>query len=130
MSKEEPSKVRLDKYLWAIRVFKTRSLAGAACDKGKVSCIDNKLKASYSVKIGDLYHIKIDTDHSRVIEVIKLADKRESAEKMKPYFTDRSPEFVKKEKLPSVFYEPQAKRDKGTGRPTKKDGREIRKNLF
>ncbi|MFL5752811.1 MAG: RNA-binding S4 domain-containing protein [Bacteroidia bacterium] len=130
MAKEELRKVRLDKYLWAIRVFKTRSLASAACDKGRVICNNIKLKASYSVKPGDIYHIKIDTDHTRVIEVVALSEKRESAEKMRPYFIDRSPEQVKKEKLPSVFYEPQGKRDKGTGRPTKKDGREIRKNLF
>lgn len=132
MPKEEPKplKVRLDKYLWAIRIFRTRSMAGEACDKGRVSCNGQKLKASHSVKTGETYHIRIDTDYTRIVEVVKLSDKRESAEKMKPYFIDKSPEREKKEILPSVFYEPQGQREKGSGRPTKKDGRDIRKNFF
>ena len=119
-------KVRIDKYLWAIRVFKTRSLAATACNNGRVMCNGQKIKASYTVKINDTYTIKISSELSRVIEVRALIDKRESAEKVKPYFADNSPKVEVKDKLDSIFYEPKIRRDKGSGRPSKKEGREMR----
>lgn len=117
-------KVRIDKYLWAIRVFKTRSQAAEACYKGKVMCNDNAVKASYSVKKGDTYTIKINKDYSRIIEVVDLVDKRGSAELMKPFYIDHSPPYVPVKKLPSAFYTPM-EREKGSGRPTKKNRRDM-----
>ncbi len=124
----EVQKVRIDKYLWAIRVFKTRSEAAEACNKGRVVCGDRKLKASYLVKTGETYEIKINADQKRKIEVSALLDRRMSAEKVKPYFSDHSPPPPElTDQLPSVFYEPQRNRKKGSGRPEKKEGRAIRK---
>ena len=99
-------KVRIDKYLWAIRVFKTRSLSADACYKGKVLCKDVAVKSSYSVKKGDTYIIKINKDYSRIIEVVELVEKRGSAETMKPFYIDHSPPYVPIKKEPSAFYTP------------------------
>jgi len=117
-------KVRIDKYLWAIRVFKTRSLASDACYKGKVLCKDIAVKSSYSVKKGDNYIIKINKDYSRIIEVVELVEKRGSAEDMKPFYIDHSPPYVPVKKEPSAFYTPMI-REKGSGRPTKKNRRSM-----
>lgn len=125
---EITEKIRLDKYLWAIRVFKTRSLAATACDKGKVKLNDNPAKASHTVKIGETYHIRIDTDYTRIIEVVKLLDKRHAFSYVKDYFVDHSPPREKKEMGLDAFILPQAKREKGSGRPTKKDRRNIGKS--
>lgn len=118
-------KLRLDKYLWAIRVFKTRSLAADAVNSGKVKMNGAGLKASHAVKIGETYHVKIDSDYTRIIEVKQLLDKRHSFSFVKDFFVDHSPPRDNKEILPSVFSFPQAKRDKGSGRPTKKDRRNL-----
>ena len=118
-------KVRIDKYLWAIRVFKTRTLAAEACYKGKVVCNGIAVKSSYSVKKGDRFTIEIHKEYSRIIEVVELLDKRGSAEAVKPFFIDHSPPYVKKHTEPSAFYSPPPKREKGTGRPTKKERRDL-----
>jgi ribosome-associated heat shock protein Hsp15 len=118
-------KVRVDKYLWAIRVYKTRSLAAEACDKGKVVCNSNAVKPSYSVKPGDKFTIRIQPDYSKVIEVVALVDKRGSAEKMKPFYTDHSLPYVPPKAEPSAFYSPKSDREKGSGRPTKKERRDL-----
>jgi ribosome-associated heat shock protein Hsp15 len=118
-------KVRIDKYLWAIRIFKTRSLASDACYKSKVLCKDVAVKSSYSVKKGDTYIIKINKDFSRIIEVIDLVEKRGSAEEMKPFYIDHSPPYVSTKKEPSAFYTPM-EREKGSGRPTKKNRRDMK----
>ncbi|MEK0750759.1 S4 domain-containing protein, partial [Mycobacterium ulcerans] len=70
-----PEKLRIDKYLWAIRIFKTRTQAAAACDSGKVKLQGVSVKASKTVVLGDQYEIKTDTRKWR-IEVIGLLDKR------------------------------------------------------
>lgn len=54
----ENEKLRIDKYLWAIRIFKTRSLATEACKGGKVKLDGNNLKPAHVVKVGDTYHIQ------------------------------------------------------------------------
>lgn len=121
-------KLRLDKYLWAIRVYKTRSLASDACNSGKVKMNEMALKPSHSVRIGEIYHIRIDTDYTRIIEVKQLLDKRHAFSFVKDYFIEHSPPREKKDILPSVFNLPQAKREKGSGRPTKKDRRDLGKD--
>jgi ribosome-associated heat shock protein Hsp15 len=121
-------KLRIDKYLWAIRVYKTRSLAAAACDRGKVKLNDQPVKASHAVKIGEKYFIRIDTDFTRIIEVTQLLEKRHAFSFVKDFFIDHSPEREKKEILPGVFILPQGKRDAGSGRPTKKQRRNLGKS--
>lgn len=122
---EEKVRLRVDKYLWAIRIFKTRNLAAEACAGNKVKLNNHPVKASHSVKIGEVYTISISTDCAKIIEVKEFLEKRVSAKLAKNYYLDHSPAKVKKEILPSVFIKPQAKRAKGTGRPTKKDRRNL-----
>ena len=130
--KPETKKVRLDKFLWAIRVFKTRSLASEACTSGRVK-LNNEctLKASHVVKTGETLHVRIDSEHTRIIEIKNIIDQRQSYSSIKENFIEHSNPPKRKEILPSVFVLPQGKRERGSGRPTKKDRRELKnKGLF
>jgi len=120
----DKEKLRLDKYLWAIRLFKTRSQAGEACDKGKVKMQGSSVKAARHVAIGDEYEIK--TDKRRwVIKVIALLDHRVQYQEALKYYTDITPEEEKQrlEFQAAVFFS--GKRQTKIGRPTKKDRREL-----
>ncbi len=116
-------KLRIDKYLWAIRIFKTRSLATEACKAGKVKLNNQSVKPSYLVKEGELYSIQKDSDKKN-IRVLELLEKRVDAKTAAQYFEDLSPKSDVP-RLHSVFTTPVLKRDRGTGRPTKKERREI-----
>jgi ribosome-associated heat shock protein Hsp15 len=84
------NKIRLDKYLWAIRIFKTRSLAAEACDKGKVKWKENSVKASKIPNIGDEYDIKTETRKWKII-VNGLIEKRVAYSEAIKYYTDITP---------------------------------------
>jgi ribosome-associated heat shock protein Hsp15 len=116
--------IRADTYLWAIRMYKSRTLAGTAIKGGKVKLNDENFKPSRIVKIGERYTLSIGTS-KKIIEVIAITDKRGNYEIAKTHYTDHSPIQTKEEKLESVFYTTNIKRDKGSGRPTKKDRRDI-----
>ncbi len=115
--------MRIDKYLWAVRIFKTRSLAAEACDKGKVSVNDAVIKASRNLKAGD----KISYSYgslTRTFEVKSLLENRVGAKDVINYCIETTP----KEDL--LNHEAMRKaaanwRAKGSGRPTKKDRREL-----
>ena len=120
----EKDKLRLDKYLWAIRIFKTRSQAGEACDKGKVKMQGSSVKAARHVVVGDEYEIK--TEKRRwIIKVSALLDHRVQYLEAIKYYTDITPEDEKQrlEFQAAVFYS--GKRQTKIGRPTKKDRREL-----
>ena len=120
----EKDKLRLDKYLWAIRIFKTRSQAGEACDKGKVKMLGSSVKAARHVVVGDEYEIK--TEKRRwIIKVSALLDHRVQYQEAIKYYTDITPEDEKQrlEFQAAVFYS--GKRQTKIGRPTKKDRREL-----
>lgn len=123
MSEEIKEKLRIDKYLWAIRIFKTRSLATDACKAGRVKLDQQSLKPSYVVKVGDTFHIQKD-QQKKIVKVVELLERRLDASSVQKYFEDLSP----KDETPrhySVFTSPVLKRERGTGRPTKKERREI-----
>ncbi len=116
-------KVRLDKYLWAIRLFKTRSQASAAIDAGKVKLQGSPVKASRAVAIGDEYDIKTES-RKWVIEATAILDTRlKYAEAVKYYIDKTPPEIIEAQK--SSFSFPTGKRMSKTGRPTKKDRRTL-----
>jgi ribosome-associated heat shock protein Hsp15 len=120
----DKEKLRLDKYLWAIRLFKTRSQAGDACDKGKVKMQGSSVKAARHVVIGDEYEIK--TEKRRwVIKVTAFLDHRVQYQEAIKYYTDITPEEEKQrlEFQAAVFFS--GKRQTKIGRPTKKDRREL-----
>ncbi|MBC7554820.1 MAG: RNA-binding S4 domain-containing protein [Taibaiella sp.] len=118
------NKVRLDKYLWAIRVFKTRSLATAAIDEGKVKMGGANLKPARIVGVGDRYDIKTPARKWN-IEVVALIQNRAAFEEAITKYVDMTSD---EDKLPpktisSGFYT--GKRISKTGRPTKKQRRDL-----
>lgn len=117
-------KLRLDKYLWAIRLFKTRTLAAAACDTGKVKFAGSQAKASKNVSIGDEYEVKTEAKRWR-IKVTGLLEKRVAASQAIKNYIDITP----KEELQRLQYQAASfhtgKRQSKIGRPTKKKRREL-----
>ncbi len=117
--------IRLDSYLWAIRMFKSRSLASDAIKNNKVKLNDEIVKAAHIVKIGECYTISYPQNVKKIVEVTGIIDKRQSFEVAKANYIDHSPPVEKTEKLDSVFFMPNMLRDRGAGRPTKKDKRDM-----
>ncbi|MEI6311056.1 MAG: RNA-binding S4 domain-containing protein [Bacteroidota bacterium] len=119
-------KVRVDKWLWAIRLYKSRTLATEACEAGKVKMDNTSIKASKLVAIGDT--IQIRHNHSiKIFKIGKLIDKRVSATIAVTCYEDLSPPEIIDPLLKSVFHKAGGIRDKGAGRPTKRDRRDIDK---
>lgn len=116
-------KLRIDKYLWAIRIFKTRSLATEACKAGRVKLNGQNIKASYVVKVGEQYAVQKGPER-KVIQVTALLERRVDAKTAVQFYQDQTP-VEETYAFKSVFQAPVLKRDRGTGRPTKKDRREI-----
>ncbi|WP_293944209.1 MULTISPECIES: RNA-binding S4 domain-containing protein [unclassified Sphingobacterium] len=116
-------KLRIDKYLWSIRLFKTRTLATEACKAGRVKLNGQNIKPSYEVKVGDVYHIQKGIE-KKVVKVIALLERRVDAKTAVQFYEDQTP-VEETVGYKSVFQAPVLKRDRGTGRPTKKDRREI-----
>ncbi len=115
---------RLDKWLWAVRIFKTRSIAAEYCKKGKVKINEISSKPSKSVNINDI--IDVYKNHINYkYKVTGLIDKRVSFEIAKKNYIDLTP---KSEFINSEVYKTE-NRKKGLGRPTKKDLRNINKFL-
>jgi ribosome-associated heat shock protein Hsp15 len=120
----EKVKLRLDKYLWAIRIFKTRSQATDACEKGKVKMNGISVKASRHVSIGDEYEIKTES-RKWVIKISGILDHRVQFQEAVKYFIDATP-LEEKQRLEfqsAAFFT--GKRVSRIGRPTKKDRREL-----
>src|SRR5271169_1754493 len=98
-------KLRLDKYLWAIRLFKTRTAAAAACDKGKVKFNGSPAKAAKHINIGDEYEVKTKAKRWR-IKVTGLLHKRVKHEVALKYYIDITPaeEIQRLQYQAAVFY--------------------------
>jgi ribosome-associated heat shock protein Hsp15 len=117
-------KVRVDKYLWSIRVFKTRSQASDACDGGKVKLNGNSVKAAKPVSVGDKFEIRTE-GRKWMLEVTGLLSSRQAYSEAIKYYIDTTPEEDKLAPsfVASVFQT--GKRQSKIGRPTKKDRRNI-----
>lgn len=116
-------KLRIDKYLWSIRLFKTRSLATDACRAGRVKKEGINIKPSYEVKIGEVYQVSKAVE-KKIIKVLDLLYTRVDAKKAVLAYADLTPP-EETAKYKSMFHAPHLQRDAGTGRPTKKDRRDI-----
>jgi len=120
----EKEKLRIDKYLWSIRIFKTRSAAAAACDSGKVRYQGSAVKASRTVAIGDEYEVKTEA-RKWVIRVTGLLHNRVAYQEAIKYYVDITPE----EELERIRFQAASfhtgKRQSKIGRPTKKQRREL-----
>lgn len=115
--------MRIDKFLWCVRYFKTRSIATQACKQGKVKISDTKVKPSRDVFPGDSLSVRKNQINYQ-FEVIDLPPSRVGAKLVNQYIIDKTPkeEFEKSDLLK---YSQDYYRKKGTGRPTKKDRRDI-----
>ena len=120
----EKEKLRLDKYLWAIRLFKTRSLATAACDGGKVRFEGSQVKPSKQVHVGDEYEVKTEAKRWR-IKVTELLHSRVAYTEAIKYYIDITPaeELERLQFQSSSFHT--GKRLSKIGRPTKKQRRDL-----
>ena len=117
-------KVRLDKFVWAVRLFKKRPLAVKACDKGAILVNGMRSKASRGILIGDKIHVK-DNLIYRIYKVNELLEKRVGAKLVENYITEiTSEDELFKLKMFQEFNKNQVVRNK-PGRPTKKDRREL-----
>ena len=119
----EIEKLRIDKYLWAIRAFKTRSISTEACKAGRIKMNGNNLKPSHVVKVGEEYTVQKGPD-KKVVKVIGLLERRVDAKTAVTFYQDLTP-LEDTASYKSMFHTPNLSRDRGTGRPTKKDRREI-----
>lgn len=115
--------VRIDKYLWSIRVFKTRSEATVACNGGKVRLNGSDVKPSKAVKSGDVIVVRKGAV-TYTYKVLALIDKRQGPKLVPEYVENQTPQSeLDKLRAPvETFF---LKRDRGTGRPTKKDRRQM-----
>lgn len=119
------NKIRVDKWLWAVRIFKSRTKATNACKKGNVKLNDTRLKASSFVSTGDRLIIHKDGFKLEYL-VKKLIEKRVSASLAAPCYENVTPlDELNKFKDWFVGKAPPERRDRGSGRPTKRDRREI-----
>ncbi|HOY31493.1 MAG TPA: RNA-binding S4 domain-containing protein [Bacteroidales bacterium] len=121
----EETKIRIDKWLWSVRIYKTRSLATDACRNGKVKIAGQVVKASREVKCNDLITIQ-QQQITKTIKVMALLEKRVSAKLVTQFMEDLTPqsEYEKIETIKAVSF---IYRPKGLGRPTKKERRDIEK---
>lgn len=115
--------MRIDKWLWAVRQYKTRTLATEACEKGRILINEQTVKPSRLINEGDEINIKR-TGLTRTLKVLKLSMNRLNAKLVPEYFTDLTPldqiEAYKARLTKITIY-----RDPGTGRPTKRDRRTL-----
>jgi ribosome-associated heat shock protein Hsp15 len=120
----EKEKLRIDKYLWAIRIFKTRSLAADACNSGKVKNKGISLKPAKTVALGDQYEIKTESK-KWIIEVTSLLHSRVKYEEAIKHYIDLSPKEIADKTQSSAFVFNTGKRQSKQGRPTKKEKRKL-----
>lgn len=124
MKTEGKEKLRLDKYLWAIRLFKTRTLAAAACDSGKVKMGGVNVKAAKNVSVGDEYEVKTEAK-KWVVKVTGLLHNRMAYSEAIKYYIDLTPEEeIERLKFQAASFHT-GKRPSKIGRPTKKQRREL-----
>jgi len=115
--------VRIDKFLWAVRLFKTRSIAAEACKKGRIQINGTSVKSSRAVKAGDTIEVKT-PPITRSYKVLAVAEKRMGAKLVPGFLKDITPEDqLEILELTRLAYN--QGRPKGLGRPTKKDRRDI-----
>ena len=118
--------MRVDKFLFCVRLFKTRTVAADACNKGRILVNGASVKPSREVKEGDEVSVKVNPIY-RKYRILNLLKGRVGAAKVPEYITETTPEddLFKLKMLRDMTALSFGVRDRGTGRPTKKDRREI-----
>lgn len=117
------AEARIDKWMWAVRIFKTRTIAAEACKKGRVTINDSQIKASRMIKPGDIIQVK-KPPITYSFKVLQAIEKRIGAklvsEMMENVTSPEQYELLEMSKISGFI-----NRAKGTGRPTKKDRRNL-----
>ncbi len=115
--------IRIDKWLFAVRLYKTRSLASEECRKGKVTINGMNVKPSRELKVGETIHIRR-PPITRSYKILALTENRMAAKLVPEFMVETTPaselEILEVQKIDSFF-----NRERGTGRPTKKDRRDM-----
>jgi ribosome-associated heat shock protein Hsp15 len=115
------SSTRVDSWIWAVRLAKTRSAATAACRAGHVQVNGERAKAAQPVRIGDEVRLR-NTDIERTVQVARLLAKRVGATVAAECLVDLTPPPPPREEVAATIV-----RDRGAGRPTKRERRELEK---
>jgi ribosome-associated heat shock protein Hsp15 len=126
MANEDDIKCRLDKWLWAARFFKTRSLATAAIETGKVHVDGDRVKPAKEVKAGQVVHIR-NRDFEIEVNVLALSNMRKGAPEAALLYAETQASISKRENAKITGENEFAQRDRGAGRPTKRQLRDIKK---
>lgn len=126
MANEDDIKCRLDKWLWAARFFKTRSLATAAIETGKVHVDGDRVKPAKEVKTGQIVHIR-NRDFEIEVNVLALSNIRKGAPEAALLYSETQASISKRENAKLTGENEFAQRDRGAGRPTKRQLRDIKK---
>jgi len=119
MSEENSTSARLDAWTWAVRLFPTRSAATTAVNAGHVKVNAASAKPAQSVKVGDTIRVR-DSRGERIVRVVGLIDKRVGAPVAVTMYDDLTPPAPPREERVTT-----GTRDRGTGRPTKRDRRQV-----
>ena len=117
--------VRIDKFLWSVRIYKTRTIAAEECEKHRVLINGAEVKPSRHVKVGDRLMVK-KLPVVYIYDIIQLIDKRQPASLVQNYITDTTPQ-EELDKIEMSRMTAFVQRDRGAGRPTKKERRELEK---
>lgn len=125
----EKLNVRIDKWLWMVRLYKTRSIATEACNAGKVKLNGENVKPSRDVRVGEVYEVHIGSLH-KTVEVVDAPKSRVGAPLVSQYCIDLTPqsEYDRMKTLKTQEFRPH-----GLGRPTKRERRQldfIKENYF
>ncbi len=120
---EATSGVRADRWLWAVRLYKTRSLAGAACEAGHVKINGHPCKPARTVRVGDVLNA-FAAEIQRTVKVLGVLENRVGAKLVAQYLEDLTP-AAEYEKAREKQFTPAGIRPKGAGRPTKKERRTL-----
>ena len=115
--------VRIDKFLWSIRVYKTRTEAADACRSGKVSVNGAETKASRDIKAGDTVSVRKGSVHFQYRVIVPIGNR--VGAKLVPEFAEDITPQEELDKLNAPFETVYIRRDRGTGRPTKKERRDL-----
>ena len=121
----EKHRTRIDKWLWAVRIFKTRAIATEACARGKVKIDSVSVKASRKIQIGNIMQVRKGVG-KYMYKVCQISEKRMSAKLVPEFLEDITPE-EELTKLKSAQKQPLQTREKGQGRPTKRERRMMDK---
>ncbi|MFF2810751.1 RNA-binding S4 domain-containing protein [Streptomyces sp. NPDC058000] len=118
-SDEGTTTTRVDSWIWSVRLTKTRSMAAAACRAGHVRVNGERVKPAHGVRSGDEVRLR-QAGRERIVVVTRLVRKRVGAPVAVECYVDNSPPVPPREEVPII-----AVRDRGAGRPTKRDRREM-----